>query len=183
MEDRILTYPETSTATVAPNEVAPTKVATTEVDEYLTRLVEANVNTKDKLSKMSDDKIRNLYLKHNQKVVDQTSAHTLNLGIKGYIKFIKFLDVIPLDDIKGLEESLNNDVFLKAFVDKYLPPIYYRWGAFLGPASVALTTATHVDYKQLKDKSSAVQVNGREANHNSEEREQSAEEREQSAAC
>ena len=145
------TYPEVVT------HQSPT--TTSDADKYRQRLVQARVKTEEDLNKMSEDEIKKMFLKHEQSIVDGMANQGTEWFVKGYTKFVS--KVLPIDGETDLEKSLNGDVFLQAAVKEFFPAIYYRFGAYFAPLSVALTTAAYVDYQRIKDKCSLT-INERE---------------------
>jgi hypothetical protein len=140
MTEPDITYPDVTAA-------APTS---SELDKYRLRLIQAHVKTEDDLGKMNADDIKKLYLKHEQKLLKDMSTQISKIFVKMYSKTVA--NVIPIESSDQLENSLNNDVFIKAAINEYFPTIFYSYGAYLAPLSIATTTAAHVDYKKLKEK-------------------------------
>jgi hypothetical protein len=139
MTEPDITYPDVT--------AAPTS---SELDKYRLRLIQAHVKTEDDLSKMTTHDIKKLYLKHEHKLIENMSTQISKTLVKMYSKSIS--NVIPIDNAEDLENSLNNDVFIKAAINEYLPTIFYSYGAYLAPLSIAITTEAHVDYQQLREK-------------------------------
>ena len=129
-----ITYPE-----------IPTTMS--EVDNYRNRLIHAHVKTEDDINNMTPNEIKKEYLKHEQDIINKMSNHVSKVLVKTYTNSV--CSVLPIDDQEGLEKDLNNDVFVKAAVSEYLPPLYYKYGALLAPLTVLSTTATHINYKQI----------------------------------
>ena len=67
------------------------------------------------------------------------------LFCKGYTKSVS--KVLPIKDETSLEETLNKDVFLQSAIKEVFIPLYYKWGTFLAPLTVAVNTAAHIDYQ------------------------------------
>ena len=155
MTEPDITYPDVTTpasfdvSTPASSDVStPTS---SELDKYRLRLIQAHVKTEEDLNKMTVQDIKKLYLKHEQSVIDKMSKQVFKLCVKTYSKSIS--NVIPIDNAEDLNNNLTNDVFINAAVNAYFPAIYYTYGAYLAPFSMLATTASHVDYQKLKEKS------------------------------
>lgn len=132
---------EESTLTL-PND--DNQIKTSELDKYKLRLVQARVKTEEDLNNMSEDTIKNLYLKHEQGVIDNMSKLVHKWFVKAYTNIVNRIAFIK--EVDELEKDLNEDVFLKAGIKEVFPTIYYQYGVYLAPLSVLATTVAHIDY-------------------------------------
>lgn len=119
-----------------------------ELDKYKLRLIQAHVKTEEDLNKMSQNDIKKEYLKHEQAMIEKMSTNLTKMITKAYTNSVS--NILPIEQPESLENKLNDDVFLKAAINEYLPPLYYRFGALLAPLTVIATTATHVNYKNIE---------------------------------
>lgn len=126
-----------------------------EVALYRQRLCKDRVKTEEDLAKMSDKDVKQMYLKQEQKIIDDMGDKFSRFCVKAWSLGVS--RVLPIDDQTKLENDLNNDVFVKAMVKHFFPAFYYDYGTYIAPVSVLGTTATHID---LTDK--IVEINGRE---------------------
>lgn len=121
------------------------------VSTYRERLVKARVNTEEDISKMSDDQVKKIYLKHEQGIVDGVGDQVCKFFAKGWVKAIARF--APLTNEEEFEKTIGNDVFVKAAIKNYFPSIYYDWGGYLAPLSILATTVTSIDYGTINVRS------------------------------
>lgn len=95
----------------------------------------------------------NLLVKADKDVLKEYEKMSVGLTqniVKAYTTSVS--NVVPIRSREELEKDLQNDVFLKAAVNEYLPNLYLRFGGLLAAITVPITTASHVDYEKLKEK-------------------------------
>ena len=116
------------------------------IDMYKERLIKAHEITIEDANTMTVENIKKKYLEHEHKIVKATSKNVKDMLTKFYCKSVS--QIVCIKDIDELENSLNQDVFVEAAVNQFIPDLYYRFGASIALITVPLTTAAHIDYSK-----------------------------------
>ena len=133
-----------------PENITQSKTEEENIETYKQRLLDSHVKTPFELDKMQPEQIVKEYLNHEKTIAEQMKTNIMQLLSKSYVKGLNnILPVISknkaqIEQEQELERKLGEDVFIKAFIDKYFPDLYFKYGALLGPFSLAAHTVSHV---------------------------------------
>ena len=125
------------------------------------------VYTEEQPTKLSEEEVEKLFNNYEAKLSGQ---RVKSLG-KSIINMYSMgaCAVLGISNQEALSKDLENDPFLNSALQRFTCELYYRFGSFLAPLSVALITSRH--YLSERNK------NGERASGTSETRDQQPQER------
>ena len=95
----------------------------------------------DQIKKLSDEEVDKLFNNYEAKLSGQMEKSLGKLIINMYS--MGACAALGISNQDALSEDLENDPFLNSALQRFTCELYYRFGSFLAPLSIALITNRH----------------------------------------
>ena len=105
------------------------------------KLYLGKVHTEDQLKKLNDEEVEKLFNNYEAKLSGQMVKLLGCSIIHMYSMGACAVPGISNQDV--LSEDLENDPFLNSALQRFTCKLYYRFGSFLAPLSIGITTRRH----------------------------------------
>ena len=113
------------------------------------KLYLGKVYTEEQLAKLSEEEVEKLFNNYEAKLSGQMVK---SLG-KSIINMYSMgaCSALGIRNQEALSEDLENDPFLNSALQRFTCELYYRFGSFLAPLGVGITTSRHYLSERNKD--------------------------------
>ena len=101
--------------------------------------------THDQVKRLSDKDVQKYSKRYEAYIGNKTTEYLINSFIMLYSKGVGM--VVSIDDVKKLQEKLNNDYIINQELSTLAGSLVLRFGRFLALANTALITAKHVKFE------------------------------------
>ena len=105
------------------------------------KLYLGKVYTEEQLAKRNKEEVEKLSNNYKAKLSGQMVKSLGHSIINMYSMGVSA--VLGISDQDALSEDLENDPFLNSALQRFTCELYYRFGSFLAPLSVGITTSRH----------------------------------------
>ena len=106
------------------------------------KLYLGKVYTEEQLAKLNEEEVEKLFNNYEAKL----SGQMVKLLDKSIINMysMEACAVLGITNQDALSEDLENDPFLNSALQRFTCELYYRFGSFLAPLSIGITTSRHL---------------------------------------
>ena len=102
--------------------------------------------THDQVKRLSDKDVQKYSKRYEAYIGNKTTESLIDSFIMLYSKGVGM--VVSIDDVKALQEELNNDYIVNQELSSLAGGLALRFGRFLALANTALITAKHIKFEK-----------------------------------
>ena len=105
--------------------------------------------THDQVKRLSDKDVQKYSKRYEAYIGNKTTESLIDSFIMLYSKGIGM--VVSIDDVKKLQEELNNDYIINQELSSLAGGLAFRFGGLLALANTALITAKHIKFEKKNE--------------------------------